>query len=224
EQIPRDTTKQLGVELSGQWTPCVASSKAKARRNVWPKSTNTRSISRAGRFFVDLGGSMPATSLGDSKYVMTCVDDSSRFKIVRVLKKKSDAAAALRNIIAEYITPAGLKIGSIRADEGGEFEGEFQQVLDSHGITHEFKHPDTPQYNGVAERALRLLRENYITMLQEMSMAASDRLWVEVLNHTCDMSNMYVTSSLKGGTSPYEKWYGRSSSLQHLQPFGTVSY
>ena len=167
---------------------------------------------------------MPATSLGDSKYVMACVDDSSRFKIVRVLKKKSDAAAALRNIIAEYITPAGLKIGSIRADEGGEFEGEFQQVLDSHGITHEFKHPDTPQYNGVAERALRLLRENYITMLQEMSMAASDRLWVEVLNHTCDMSNMYVTSSLKGGTSPYEKWYGRSSSLQHLQPFGTVSY
>ncbi|CAN0470711.1 unnamed protein product [Ascophyllum nodosum] len=61
-------------------------------------------------------------------------------------------------------------------------------------------------------------------MLQEMSMAASDRLWAEALNHTCDMSNMYVTSSLKGGTSPYEKWYGRNPSLQHLQPFGTVSY
>ena len=81
------------------------------------------------------------------------------------LKKKSNAAAALRNIIAEYITPAGLKIGSIRTDEGGEFEGEFQQVLDSHGITHEFTPPHTPQYNGVAERVAnpsrgQLNREN----------------------------------------------------------------
>ena len=91
---------------------------------------------------------MPATNLGGSKYVMICVDDFSRLKIVRFLKK-SDAAAALRNIIAEYITPAGLKIGYIGTDEGGEFEGEFQQVLDSHGITHEFTPPDTPQYNGV---------------------------------------------------------------------------
>ena len=93
---------------------------------------------------------MPATSLGGSKYVMICVDDFSRFKIVWFLKKKSDAAAALRNIIAEYITPNGLKIDSIRTDEGGEFEGECQQVLDSHGITHEFTPPETPQYNGVA--------------------------------------------------------------------------
>ena len=38
---------------------------------------------------------MPTTSLGGSKFVMICVDDFSRFKIVRFLKKKSDAAAAL---------------------------------------------------------------------------------------------------------------------------------
>ena len=145
EKITRDTAKTLGVELSGPWTPCVACSKAKARRNAVPKSTNTRSIRRVGRFFVDLGRSMPATSLGGSKYVMICVDDFSRMKIVRFLKK-GDAAAALRNIIAEYTTRAGLKIGSmnIRTDEGGEFEGEFQQVLDSHGITHEFTPTDTP--------------------------------------------------------------------------------
>ena len=61
-------------------------------------------------------------------------------------------------------------------------------------------------------------------MLQEMAVAASDRLWAEALNYDCDMSNMCVTSSLEGGTSPYEKWYGRKLSLQHLQLFGTVGY
>ena len=226
EQVTRDTAKQLGVELSGPWTPCAACSKAKARRNAVPQSTNTCSTRRAGRLFVDLGGSMPAMSLGGSKYVMTCVDDFSRFKTVRFLRKKSDAAALLRNIIVEYITTTGLKISSIRTDEGGEFEGEFQQVLDSHDITHELTPPITPQYNGVAERALGLLRKKYITLLQEMTVliAASDRLWAEALNYACDMSNMCVTSSLEGGTSPYEKWYDRNPSLQHLQPFGTVGY
>ena len=167
---------------------------------------------------------MPATSLGGSKYIMICVDDFSRFKIVRFLKKKSDAAAALRNMIAEYITPAGLKIGSIRTDEGGEFEGESQKMLDSHGTTHEFTPLDTPQYSGVAERALGLLREKSIAKLEEMTVAASERLWAEALNHACDMSNMCVTSSPEGSTSPYEEWYGRKPSLQHLQSFGTVGY
>ena len=156
---------------------------------------------------------------------MICEDDFSRFKIVRFLKKKkNDAAAALTNIIAEYITPAGLEIGSIQPDEGGEFEGKFQQVLDLYGITHEFTPPDTPQHNGVAERALGLLREKSIAMLQEMAVAASDKLWAEALNDVCDMSNMCVASSLEGVPSPYEKWYGRKPSLQHLEPFGTVGY
>ena len=167
---------------------------------------------------------MSATSVGGGKYVMICVDDFSRFKIVRFLKK-SDTAAALTNIIAEYITPAGLKIDSIRTDEGGESEGGFQQGLDSYGITHESTPPDKSQYNGVAERALGLLRETSIAMLHEMTVAASDRLWAEALNYACDMSNMCVTSSLESDTSPYEKWYGRKPSLQHLQqPFGTVGY
>ena len=216
EQITRDTAKQLGVKLSGPWTPCVACSKAKAHRNAVPNSTNIRSIRRAGRLFVDLGGGMPATSLGGIKYVMICVDDFSRFKIVRFLKKKSDAAAALRDILAEYITLPGLKIGSIRTDEGGEFQGEFQEVLDSHGITHEFTPPDTPPYNGVAERALGLLREKSIAMLQEMTVAASGRLWAGAPNYACDMSNMCVASSLESGTSSYERWYGRQPYLQHL--------
>ena len=51
-------------------------------------------------FFVHLVRSMPTTSLGGSKYVMICVDDFSRFKIVRFLNK-SDAAAALRSITTE---------------------------------------------------------------------------------------------------------------------------
>lgn len=70
---------------------------------------------------------MLTMSLGGRKYVMICV-------IVRFLRNR-DAPAASRNLIAKYITPAGLKIVSIRTDERGEFEGEYQQVPDAHDIT-----------------------------------------------------------------------------------------
>ena len=63
---------------------------------------------------------MPATSFGGSMKVMICMDDFSRYKIVRFLEK-SDAPTALRNIITEYIIPAGLTIDSIRTDEGWQF-------------------------------------------------------------------------------------------------------
>ena len=87
---------------------------------------------------------------------MICVDDFSRFNIVQFLKK-SFATAALSKIIAEHITHAGLKIGSIRTDEGGESKGEFQAVLETYDITHEYTRPGTPRYSGVAERAFVFL-------------------------------------------------------------------
>ena len=123
EQTTREMVNQLGVGLSGPWTPCVACSKEKARRNAVPTSTGTRSTHRAGRFFVEPGCSMPATRLGGSKCARVRADDVSRFKAIRVLNKKSDATAALRNIIAENIMPVRSKFGFIRTDEGGEFEG-----------------------------------------------------------------------------------------------------
>ena len=87
QRTTRDTATQLGVKLSGSWMPCVTCSKVKARHNaVVPKSTDTCSTSRAGRFFfssvtslvfalgiyifTDLGGSMPATSFGGSMNVL----------------------------------------------------------------------------------------------------------------------------------------------------------
>ena len=137
---------------------------------------------------------------------------------------KSDAAASLRNIIAEYITPAGLKIGSIRTDEGGEFEGEFKKILDSHGITHEFTPPDTPQYNGVAERVLGQLREKSIAMLQEMTMAASGRLRAEALNYACDMSNVCVCLHLRAAHRRMRSGMAENrlcSTFDRLAPSGT---
>ena len=53
-------------------------------------------------------------------------------------------------------------------DNGGKFEEEFQRYLDLRSIMQEYTTPDTPQYNGVTERALRLMQEKAITLMEEL--------------------------------------------------------
>ena len=149
-------------------------SESRVRRYAVPKSTESRTIERAERFFIDVTDPFHVTSLGGNRYAMLCVDDFTRFKFIRLLKHKSDAAKELRELVAEHTAPAGIKIGTVPTDGGGEFEGEFQLLLKELGVKREMTPPHTPQYNGVVEQALGFLRDN-------------DRLRVEAMNSPCKM-------------------------------------
>ena len=107
------------------------------------------------------------------------MDDCTRFKVVKFIKK-NDTTAALLSLIADYTTPQKLSIKGIRTDNGGKFEGEFQRELDRRSITHEHTPPDTPQFNGVAERTLGLLREKAIILMEELDDVINvprEKLW-----------------------------------------------
>ena len=94
------------------------------------------------------------------------MDDFTRFKFIRFLKHKSDAAKELRELVAEHIAPAGIKIGTVRTDGGGEFKGEFQSLMKELGIKRETTPPHTPQYNGAVEQALGLLRDKIMVQVR----------------------------------------------------------
>ena len=143
---------------------------------------------------------MKHSSLGGNNYVVIFVDDYTRFKVVKFVKKKSDTTAALLSMVADYITPQKLSIKCIRTDNGGEFEGEFWRELDRRSITHEHTPPDTPQYNGVAERALGLLREKAIILMEELDDVINvprEKLWAQAMLFACDVTNKSVTTSTR---------------------------
>ena len=156
EDITRKTTEMMEIEMTDQWGACETCFQAKAKRHAVPTKTDERARVESQRFFVDVGGLMKHSSLGGNSYVVIFVDDCTRFKVVKFIKLKSNTTAALLSLIAGYITPQKLSIKCVRTDNSGEFEGEFQRELDRRSITHEHTPPDTSQYNGVAERALRL--------------------------------------------------------------------
>ena len=141
------------------------------------------------------------------------MNDCTRFKAVKFVKKKSNTTVALLSLIADYITPKKLSIKCTRTNNGDEFEGEFQRELDRRSITHKYTPPDTPQYNGVAERTLGRLREKAITLMEELDGVINvprEKLWAQAMLFACDVPNKSVTTSTDGGKSPYELSFGNS--------------
>ena len=104
------------------------------------------------------------------------MDDLSRYKIVAFMAKTSDATAVLKAILARHFASVGLNIGVIWTDNGGEFLGAFQSPLAELDIKHERASPYTPQYKGVAERTLGLLRDKSVALLRRVTEGASERL------------------------------------------------
>ena len=226
EDITRKTAEMMGIETTGQWGACETCFQAKAKRHAVPKKTDERARVRGQRFFVDVGGPMKHSSSGGNRYVVIFVDDCTRFKVVKFVKKKSDTTTALLSLIADYITPQKLSITCVRTDNG-EFEGEFQRELDRRSITHEYTPPDMPQYNGVAERALGLLRKKAIILMEELNDVINvprKKLWAQAMLFACDVINKSVTTSTDGGKSPIELWFGKLPTTDHLRPFGAVRY
>ena len=166
--ITRKTAVIMRIETTGQWGACETCFQAKAKRHAVTKKTDERASVKGQRFFVDEGGPMKHSSLGGYSYVVIFMDDCTRFNVVKFVEKKSNTTTALLSLAADYINPRKLSIKCVRTDNGGEFEGEFQRKLDRRSITSEHTPPDMPQYTGVAERALRLLREKAITLMEEL--------------------------------------------------------
>jgi len=74
------------------------------------------------------------------------------------LKRKSEAADALEQFIADYRsegTPCEVYV--VRSDN--EFQGQFSKTCRKWGIKQERTPPHTPKYNGVAERWLGIISD-----------------------------------------------------------------
>ncbi|GJY66167.1 zinc finger, CCHC-type containing protein [Tanacetum coccineum] len=96
-------------------------------------------------------------SLGNKKYVITFIDDASRFCYVYLLHAKDDALDKFRIYKTEVELQQNDLIKTLRTDRGSEYYDPifFQSV----GIIHETTTPYTPQQNGVVERKNRALKE-----------------------------------------------------------------
>ncbi|GJY60505.1 zinc finger, CCHC-type containing protein [Tanacetum coccineum] len=137
-------------------------------------------------------------SLGNKKYVITFIDDASRFFYVYLLHAKDEALDKFRIYKTEVELQQNDLIKTLRTDRCGEYYDPlfFQSV----GIIHETTDPYTPQKNGVAKRKNRALKEMVNSMLSYSGL--SEGLWEEAMLMACYLLNMVPNKRNK--TTPYE--------------------
>ena len=157
----KKTVEQQGVNLSRELHECRGWSMAKGLRKPVTRLAHLRADKTPQRVTVDLSETMPVPSIGGKWYTLILRDDCTRFTRVYFHGKKLDAVSAfglfLTEVRADGIPSAFM---AVRSDNGGEcFKGNFGNPCRKRGIKQEFTLADSPEYSGVAERALALIND-----------------------------------------------------------------
>ena len=135
-------------------------------------------------------------------------------------KEKSDAYHHFNIFKNLAESECGERINFFRTDRGGEFNSEeFRNFYDMNGIKRHFTAPYSPQQNGVVERKNRTIMSCVRSMMKEKRLPLE--LWAEAVNTYVYVLNRSFTKSLLDST-PYEKWSGRKTLVDHLRVFGLV--
>ena len=214
EILLKKTATQQGIAYSGELHECRGCSMAKGLRKSIARSTHTRADKKLHRVFVDLSGPMAVQSIGGKRYTLIVRDDCTRFTRVYFLRHKSDAASAFESFLAEVradSTPSAVM--AVRSDNKREFfGGAFGKLCRRRGIKQKFTPADSPKYNGVAERALRLINDVAVAariQATELYPNAPNypSLWAEAASWAYAL-NCTATTANPGDKSPYEMWHG----------------
>lgn len=117
---------------------------------------------------MDLIGPVRPATKGGKDYILTVIDDYSRFVFVALLCEKSEAKEELKILIKQKENETCMKLKAIRSDNGGEFANNvLREWLEDRGIKHEFSPAQIPQSNGVIERTNRSLIEKTRSMVSD---------------------------------------------------------
>lgn len=83
---------------------------------------------------------------------MTVLDEYTKLSVVQPLPRKSDAAAALKDIITQLENMADCKVQRLRCDNGSEYINDsLKSFCSNKGISLETSVRYTPEQNGAAE-------------------------------------------------------------------------
>ncbi|KAJ0599135.1 putative RNA-directed DNA polymerase [Helianthus annuus] len=153
-------------------------------------------------------------SLGNKKYVVTFIDDASRFCYVYLLHSKDEALDKFKIYKQEVERHQSCLIKNLRADRGGEYYDPV--YFQSTGIIHQTTAPYTPQQNCVSERKNRTLKEMVNSMLSYSGL--SEGFWGEAMLTACYLLNRVPNKKSK--VTPHELFYKKAPNLSHLRVWG----
>ena len=203
---------------------CVCGGCAKGKMTVasFPSVSTTKTSRVLELIHTDVMGPMKTVSGGGSRYVLSFVDDFSKFVTVYFLKHKSQVTTKFIEYKAMMENQCGTSIQRVRSDNGKEYKNKrFAAACRASGIVHQTTVPYSPQQNGVAERMNRTIMERARCMLHYK--AVPKKWWAEAVATAVYLINRTTTAATPDAT-PYELCFNDKPSLRHLRVFGSLGY
>jgi len=210
----------------GDWRPldCGACHHGKGKRKAF-NHENPRPAKRVlERIHSDVKIMIDRPSLGGAKYLLTFIDEYSRFATVYPIQKKSEVHAKWNEFKAQAERMHACTILEIRADNGGEYVStEWKEALKKDGIRMIPTQPHSPQQNGIAESYNRVLFENVRCMKHQGKIR--DDLWGELAPTACHLRNLTPMEKLNW-KAPYEVWTDRDATplIEGLRTIWSEAY
>ena len=196
-------------------------SKATRTRIATRSTTRIATNSPGDLIHADLCGPITPSTIQGNQYVLSLIDDHSRFAHVFPLRQKSDALKHIRDVNQLYRTRTGRAIRIIRTDNGGEFRNNaLSDYCLKHGITQQFTHAHRSQENSVAERWNRKLMDNVRAQL--LHSGAPKQLWADVAVTTARISNNTYHRSIND--IPINRIFAPDARIPKFVPFGCRAF
>uniref|UniRef100_A0AAV1UBQ4 Polyprotein n=1 Tax=Peronospora matthiolae TaxID=2874970 RepID=A0AAV1UBQ4_9STRA len=201
---------------------CSGCMKGKLTIDTFPPQSLTRTSLVLELVHTDVMGPMKTVSKGGARFVLTFVDDYSRFVAAYFMKHKSEVAARLSEFKAFYENQWGKHLKCIRSDNGTEFVNKkIAHICARNGIVHQRTVPYSPQQNGVAERINRTIMEKARSMLYYKGIDM--QWWAEAVSTAVYLINR-STNSANSDVTPFEVGFKMKPSIEHLRVFGSQGY
>ncbi|KAA0062145.1 gag/pol protein [Cucumis melo var. makuwa] len=123
---------------------------------------------------LDLCGPMNVKARGGFEYLISFIDDYSKYGYLYLMEHKSEALEKFKEYKAEVENLLSKKIKILRSNGGGEYmDLRFQDYMIEHGIQSQLSAPGTPQQNGVSKRRNRTLLDMVRSMMSYAQLPSS---------------------------------------------------
>lgn len=209
-------------KLSGDTQFCDPCVKAKMTRAQF-KSTGDRKTKRPLELIhLDVWSSASGPSFGQAKYLLSAVDDFSRFAWIFTLKNKSDCFEKFKTFQSQVENQLNKRIKAVRTDNGLEFcSQQFEAYLKKQGIIPQRTNAYSPEMNGVAERLNRTLADGVRAIRIEAELPKG--MWAELAHAFIYLYNRFPHRSINNQI-PFTMLFGRKCSVRHLKVIGSLAY
>jgi len=218
QHLVEGMTVQKGDTPDPICEPCLAGKLSAAPF----KSTGSRASKPLQLIHSDLHGPFKTSTHDGYRYWITFIDDCTKFRVLLLLKRKSDAFGAFKRYKAYAENQLNAKIKALQDDKGGEYmSDEFEQFCIDSGIARRHSVRNRPQQNGAAEIANRIIAEHCTSMLYQANLPPS-------FLGDCAMAYVHVwnmvSSSMTPNSTPSTLWLKQRPNVSCVRVFGCTAY